>query len=76
MNNLTKIMDNEPQTLDEQLVGQFMKKVKVWDYANISKENYVSLSNEDKEKIIKQYYFNMKTKLRLSQAKAKLKLAN
>ena len=38
-----------------------MKKVPVWDYANISKENYLSLSYEDKEKIIKQYYFDMKS---------------
>ena len=52
MNNLIKIVDNTPETLDEQLFGQFMR-VTVWDYANISKENYLSLSYDNKEKIIR-----------------------
>ena len=52
MNNLIKIVDNTSETLDEQLFGQFMK-VRVWDYANISKENYLSLSYDNKEKIIR-----------------------
>ena len=52
MNNLIKIVDNTSETLDEQLFGQFMK-VTVWDYANISKENYLSLSYDNKEKIIR-----------------------
>ena len=52
MNNLIKIVDNTPETLDEQLFGQFMK-VTVWDYANVSKENYLSLSYDNKEKIIR-----------------------
>ena len=60
MNNLMKIVDNTPKTLDKQLFGEFMKKVPVWDYANISRENYQSLSYDDKEKIIRRYYFNMK----------------
>ena len=61
MNTLIKITENTPETLDAQLFTQFMKKVSVWDYANISKENYLSLSYNDKEKIIKQYYFHMKS---------------
>ena len=52
MNNLIKIVDNTSETLDEQLFGRFMK-VTVWDYANISKENYLSLSYDNKEKIIR-----------------------
>ena len=60
MYNLIKIVDNTPETLKEQLFGQFMKKVPVWNYANISKENYLSLSLDDKKKIICQYYYNMK----------------
>ena len=60
MNNLIKIADNTPETFDKQLFGQFMKKVAVWNFANISKENYLSLSFDDKEKIIRQYYHDMK----------------
>ena len=55
MNNLIKIADNTPEPLDEQLFGQSIKKFPVWDYANISKENYLSFSFDDKEKIICQY---------------------
>ena len=61
MNNLIKITENTPETLDEQLFGQFMKKVAVWDYANISKENYLLISFDDKEKTICQYYYDMKS---------------
>ena len=55
MNTLIKITENTSK-----LFTQFKKKVPVWDYANISKENYLSMSYEDKEKIIKQYYLDMK----------------
>ena len=55
MNTLIKITENTSK-----LFTQFKKKVPVWDYANISKENYLSISYEDKEKIIKQYYLDMK----------------
>ena len=55
MNTLIKITENTSK-----LFTQFKKKVPMWDYANISKENYLSTSYEDKEKIIKQYYLDMK----------------
>ena len=62
MNTLIKIAENTPETHEEQLFTQFMKKVPVWDYPNISKENYLSLSYRDKEKIIMQYYFNIESR--------------
>lgn len=52
-NNLIGIADNTPVTLNKQLFDEFASKVNVWDYANISKENYLSFSHDDKEKIIK-----------------------
>ena len=61
MNTLIKITENTLETVDEQLFTQFMKKVLVWDYLNISKENYLPLNYEDKENVIKQYYFDMKS---------------
>ena len=42
MNNLIKTADNKPETLNKQFFSQFMKKVSVRNYANISKENYLS----------------------------------
>ena len=39
-----------------------MKKVTVWGYANINKESYISLSHDDKEKIIRQYNFDIKAR--------------
>ena len=36
--------------------------VAVWDYPNISRESYLSLSYDNKEKIIRQYYFDMKAR--------------
>ena len=39
MNTLIKITENTSK-----LFTQFKKKVPVWDYANISKENYLSMS--------------------------------
>ena len=60
MNNLIKIADNTPEPLDEQLFGQSIKKFPVWDYANISKENYLSFSFDDKEKL----YVNISPKWR------------
>ena len=47
MNNSIKIADNTPEPLDEQLLGQSVRKVPLWDYANISKENYLSFSLDD-----------------------------
>ena len=53
-------MGNTPKPLDKQLFGQFMTKIPVWNYANPSKENDLSLSFDDKDKIIRQYYYDIK----------------
>ena len=55
MNKIISIADNATETLDEKLFGGFMKKVTVWNYANISKQSYFSLSHDTR-----QYYFDMK----------------
>ena len=59
MNKLISITNNATKTFDEQLFSEFMKRVTIWDYVNISRENFLSLSHDDKEKIIIQYYFNI-----------------
>ena len=62
MDKLITLADNVTETINEKLFGEFMKTITVWDYANISKENYLSLFHDDKEKIIRQYYFDMKAR--------------
>ena len=39
-----------------------MKKVTVWGYVNINKESYLSPSHDHKEKIIRQYNFDIKAR--------------
>lgn len=60
MDKLITLADNARETRDNKLFREFMKKTSVWDYANINKESYLSLPLDDKEKIIRQYYFDMK----------------
>ena len=62
MSKLISITNDATETFDEQLFSEFMEMVPVWDYANISRENYLSLSHDDKEKIIRQYYSDMKAR--------------
>ena len=37
-----------------------MKKVTVWDYASITTDSYLALSHDEKEKLIRSYYSDMK----------------
>ena len=62
MNKLLNIVDNATETLDEQTFSEFMKKIAVWDYTNISRENHRPLSHDDKKKIIRHYCFHMKAR--------------
>lgn len=41
---------------DENLFLEFTKKVTIWDYASISRENYLALSHHEKEQLIKHFY--------------------
>ena len=68
-NNRTIIINSQ-----RTIIKSFMKKVPVWNYANLNKEDYLTtfiynflfiiirLSYDDKEKIIKQYYFDIKSR--------------
>ena len=37
-----------------------MKKVSIWDYALITRDSYLDFSHDEKEKLIRRYYFDMK----------------
>ena len=62
MDKLISIANNASETLYEELFGEFMKKVTLCDYTNISKGSYLSLSHDEREKIIRQYFFDMKAR--------------
>ena len=53
MDKLISIANNASETLYEELFGEFMKKVTLCDYTNISKGSYLSLSHDEREKIIR-----------------------
>ena len=62
MDKLINIADNIQDEFDADLVGQYMKKVTVWDYASIAKDSYLALSHHEKEKLISRYYSDMKSR--------------
>ena len=39
-----------------------MKKVTIWDYASITRDSYLALSHDKKEKLISRYYSDMKSR--------------
>ena len=52
---------NVQEGIDTNVFGEFMKKVTIWAYASINREIYFALSRDEKEKLIRRYYFNMKS---------------
>ena len=57
MDKLISIANNASETLHEELFGEFMKKVTLCDYTNISKESYLSLSHDDRRENYKTVFF-------------------
>ena len=60
MNKQIKSISNTQEEIDTDLFGQFMKKVTIWDYGSITRDSYLSLSHDEKEKLIRRYYSDMK----------------
>ena len=61
MDKLINMVDNIQEEIDPTLFGQFMKKVKAWDYASVTRDSYPALSHDDKERLIRNYYSDMKS---------------
>ena len=38
------------------------QQIPIWDYSSISRESYIALSNFEKEKLIRNYYSDMKSR--------------
>ena len=56
------MVDKIQEEIDPTLFGQFMKKVTVLDYLSISRDSYPVLSHDEKEKLIRSYYSDMKSR--------------
>ena len=65
MDSLLKVSENFEQVsneFDEKLFVEFMKKITIWDFYGISKEQYLAIPEQEKRVKISQYYFDMKSK--------------
>ena len=49
MDKLITMAGNVQEDIDANLIGEFMKKVTIWDYASIAREMYLALSHDKKE---------------------------
>ena len=65
MDSLLKASENFEQVsdeFDEKLFVEFMKKITIWDFFGISKEQYLAIPEQEKRVKISQYYSDMKSK--------------
>ena len=64
MDLLLKATENFEQVVDfdEKTFLEFMKRVAIWDYFDLSKTDYLALPESEKRVKISQYYFDMKSK--------------
>ena len=65
MDSLLKASENFEQVSDEfneKLFVEFMKKITIWDFFGISKEQYLAIPEQEKRVKISQYYSDMKSK--------------
>ena len=68
MDSLIKAAENFEQktsieeSFDEKLFLEFMKKVAIWDYFAITKQTYLSMSEQEKRDKISKYYSDMKSR--------------
>ena len=65
MDSLLKVAQDFEQVtdeFDEKVFLNFMKQITIWDFYNISKEEYLAMSEQEKRLKISNYYSNMKSK--------------
>ena len=62
MDKLITMADNVQEDIDANLFSEFMKKVTAWDYVSITRESYLALSHDEKEKLITRHYSDMKSR--------------
>ena len=52
----------QEEEINPELFNSFLKQITIWDYSLISRDSYLALSYEEKEKLIKNYYHDMKNR--------------
>ena len=68
MDSLIKAAENFEQktsieeSFDEKIFLEFMKKVPIWDYFAITKQSYLTSSEQEKRDKISKYYSDMKSR--------------
>ena len=66
MEDLIKMImsvESQPQVeIDPELFGKFMQQIPIWEYCSISRDSYTALPNVEKEKLIRSYYNDMKSR--------------
>ena len=55
-------VNNIEESLDESLFLEFMRKVPIWDFFCVSKQDYIKMAEEEKRSKISQYYSAMKSR--------------
>ena len=68
MDSLIKASENFEQvtnieeSLDESVFLEYMRKVPIWDFFCVSKQEYLKMAEEEKKKKISQYYSAMQSR--------------
>ena len=68
MDSLIKAAENFEQktsveeSFDEKLFIEFVKKVSIWNYFGITKQTYLTMSEQEKRDKISKYYSDMKSR--------------
>ena len=68
MDSLIKAAENFEQktsveeSFDEKLFIEFMKKVSIWNYFGITKQTYLTMSEQEKRDKVSKYYSDMKSR--------------
>ena len=52
----------QEEEINPELFNNFMKQIAIWDYSSISRDSCLALSYEEKGKLIKNYYHDMKNR--------------
>ena len=55
-------VNNIEETLDESVFLEYMRKVPIWDFFCVSKQEYLKMAEEEKKKKISHYYSAMKSR--------------
>ena len=55
-------VNNIEETLDESKFLEFMRKVPIWDFFCVSKQEYLKMAEEEKKQKISQYYSAMQSR--------------